>query len=588
MKSFFKTLLASILGFIIGMILLIFIFAAVISSVAKSDKISVKENTVLELNLNGEIPERNPEENPFAGLQDIQGIKMNITLGLRGIMDGLENAANDPKIKGVYLRTDLYSGGLATAEEIRNQIIKFRKSGKFVVSYSEVLTETGYFIASACDKVYLNPKGMVEFNGFSGKVTFFKGLLDKMGIEMEVFKAGKYKGAVEPFVQTSLSEPNREQIRTYVFELFGHHIKSISQSRNIDSAVLAGIANNFLARTAKKALEYKLIDGLKYEDEVEDEIRGRLKLKAEEKFKPLAFEKYLKNSGEQKYHADKIAIIYGVGEINLGKDETGESIGSETVAAAIKKARLNKKVKAVVFRINSPGGSSNASDIIAREIELCRKVKPVIVSFGNVAASGGYYIACLGDSIFAYPNSITGSIGVFALVPNTSTIYKKHLGLTYETVPTGEFAEIWRPDQGLSAGMRQYFQEMVGEVYIDFISVVSKGRKLDTSSVAAIAEGHVYTAMAAKKLGLIDAYGGIQRAVQSAAWKAGIKDYMIVEYPLMKSPFELLFGDKTAENMTKEVLKTHLGELYAPFEKARKYKDLKGTLMLMPWEISIQ
>jgi protease-4 len=280
-------------------------------------------------------------------------------------------------------------------------------------------------------------------------------------------------------------------------------------------------------------------------------------------------------------------VIYANGEIGMGKNESGESIGSETLAATIRKARLDKKIKAIVLRVNSPGGSSNASDIIAREIELCKKVKPVIVSFGDVAASGGYYIACGGDSIFAQKNSVTGSIGVFALVPNTSKLYKEHLGLSFETVPTGEFAAGWRPDEALSAGMRQYFQEMVNEVYIDFISIVAKGRKMDTATVARLAEGHVYTAIAAKELGLIDQYGGLQRAIQSAVWKSKVKEYRIVNMPELKSPWEMLFGPEGGEEISNKVMKAELGEFYQPLQDLKKIRSRTGMQMLMPWEITI-
>jgi protease IV len=416
---------------------------------------------------------------------------------------------------------------------------------------------------------------------------FYKGLMDKMGVQMEVFKAGKYKGAVEPFIQTSLSEPNREQIKTYVSESFGQSIKSIAKSRGIDSQTLADIANKFLARNAKKALEYKLVDGLKYQDEVEDEVKLKIGLKADDKFKAMAFGSYVQTDMDDEYSSDKIAVIYANGEINMGKNESGDGIGSESLAATIKKARLDKNIKAIVLRVNSPGGSSNASDIIAREIEVCRKVKPVIVSFGNVAASGGYYIACLGDSIFAYPNSITGSIGVFAMVPNTQKLYKEHLGLTYETVPTGEFSEGWRPDQPLSNGMRSYFQEMVNDIYGDFIGIVAKGRKLDTAAVAALAQGHVYTGVHAKTLGLIDGFGGIERALQSAAWKAKLKTYRVVEMPTLKNPFEMLFGKETMASVQENMMKEQFGTFYESAKRMKNVSTFTGAQMRMPWEIRV-
>ncbi|MBS3913830.1 MAG: signal peptide peptidase SppA [Bacteroidetes bacterium] len=586
--NFLKSILASIIGFIVGLGLVVLLFFIIIAGIVSNinKKPEVKGNTVLELRIAGAVPER-LAENPFANFGQGQAQDLNPTVGLDKIISGLEYAAKDKHIKGVILRPDLYAGGLATAEEIRSQILKFRKSGKFVYAYAEVLTDGGYFIATACDKIYLNPKGFLEFNGFSGKVAFYKGMLDKIGVKFEVFKAGKYKGAVEPFIQTSLSEPNRQQIRDYVNQLFGYHIKSISEARKIDSAELADIANKFLARTAAKALQYKLVDGLKYEDEVEAEIRSKIGLKKEDKYKPMAFASYVKSDLDEKYHSDKIAVIYATGDINMGKNESGDGIGSETLAANIRKARLDEKIKAVVLRVNSPGGSSNASDIIAREIEMCKKVKPVIISFGDVAASGGYYISCVGDSIFAYHNSVTGSIGVFALVPNTSGLYKDKLGLSFETVPTGEFAAGWRPDEALSEGMRQYFQEMVNEVYGDFIGIVAKGRKLDTSVVAGLAEGHVYTAIAAKKLGLIDNYGGIQRAIQSAAWKAKLKEYRVVSLPDLKSPWEMFFGNPDDEDMSSKILASQLGEFYAPIKELKRIQSKSGLQMIMPWEVKI-
>lgn len=574
-------------GFLIGLFLLVLIFAAIIGGAVNSDKVSVEDKTVLELRLNGSVPERTPVNNPFSGFANPTGLEIDGDVGLNGIIEGLKRAARDSKIKGILIRPDLYAGGLATAEEIHNQILNFRKSGKFVYAYGEAYTDGGYFIASACDKIFLNPKGVIEFNGFSGRVSFYKGLLDKAGIEFQVFKAGKFKGAVEPFIQESLSDPNREQIKQYVTELFGHHISRIAAARKSDSATMARVANEFLARNARKALEYKLVDGLKYEDEVEDLIMEKAGIDKEDKFKTLAFGKYLKTESDEKYHKDKIAVIYGLGEINMGKTQDENSIGSETLAATIRKVRLDKNIKAVVFRVNSPGGSSNASDVIAREIELCKKVKPVIVSFGDVAASGGYYISCMADSIFAYPNSVTGSIGVFALVPNVTKLYKQHLGLAYETVPTGEFAEGWRPDRPLTDGMKTYLQEMVNEVYGDFVGVVAKGRHLDSSRVLELAEGRVYTAMRAREIGLVDAFGGMERAMKSAAGKAGIKEYRVVEYPEQKSAFDMFFGDQGNEVLN-NMLKSQLGAAYESVEMLQQAQKMTGPQMLMPWNIQIR
>lgn len=582
--GFIKNVFASILGFFIGMVLFVLFFAAVIGSIAGGmDELpEVKKNTVLELSLNGDIPDRTIDD-PLAEIAN-KGLS---SMGLNSIIYGLDKAAKDDQIKGVILRTDLYAGSMGTAEEIRQKIQDFRKSGKFVIAYGEFYTDAGYYIASACDKVYLNPKGVLEFNGYAGQTAFYKGLFDKLGVTFEVFKAGKYKSAVEPFVQNNMSDANREQVKDYVFSLFGYCMKNIAKSRNLDSTAVADIANQFKARSAKLALQYKLIDGLKYEDEVENELIQLSQGKTDKKLAKYAFDQYAKGSWNAGSGEDKIALIYASGEINMGTNEDGDGIGSTTLAATLKKARLDSHIKAVVLRVNSPGGSSNASDIIAREIELIKKTKPVIASFGGVAASGGYYIACLADSIFVQPTTITGSIGVFAMIPNTTAMYKEKLGLNYETVPTGEYAVTWRPDAPLTDGMRSYFQGMVNDIYDDFTGIVSQGRHLDIDKVKQLAEGHVYTGIYAKNLKLADEYGGIQRAIQSAAAKAGLKKYRVVSMPKQKTTLELLFGKTASANAKEQLIKQELGHLHIPYEQMKKVLHSKGIYMRMPFDLTV-
>lgn len=586
--GFWKIVFASLTGFIFGLLIIFLFFVSVIISAINEGKNKGKigNNTVLELKLNGVVQDRGIAS-PFS---EFGGDDENMaTISMNGILNGLEAAKTDKKVKGILIRADLYAGGMGTAEEIRNKILDFRKSGKFAIAYSEVLTDAGYYISSACDKVYLNPKGMVEFNGFAAQLAMYKGMFDKLGLEFEVFKAGKYKGAVEPFTQTSISEPNRQQLKDYITDLFGHYISEIAKSRNLDSGSLANVANQFLARNAKKALENKLVDGLMYEDELETELKKRCGTKETEKLSKAGFSSYYNYVSDKGMgsNSNKIAVIFASGDIVQGKDETGEQTASETIAAAIRKARNEKHIKGVVLRVNSPGGSSFASDVIAREIELCKKVKPVIVSFGNVAASGGYYISSLADTIFAQPSTITGSIGVFALIPNTSSMFKNKLGMNWETVETGEYSVAWRPDQPLTPNMRNYFQEMVQEIYGDFVGIVAKGRKMDTASVNALAQGHVYTGIRAQKLGLTDKWGGLERAIQSAAWKAGIKEYDVVNYPKLKTPLEMFFGKTNAEEISNQMLKAQAGEFYPVLQDARKAMKVSGMQMRMPWEINV-
>jgi len=585
--GFLKNLLASILGFFIGMVLFIVFFAIIIGGIVSviEEKPEIKKNTVLQLTLTGDIPDRATDD-PLADIalanEDLSSV------GLNAILFGLDKAARDEKIKGVYLRTDLYAGSMGTAEEIRQKILEFRKTGKFVVAYSEIFSDAGYYIASACDKVYLNTKGILEFNGYAGQTALYKGLLDKAGLEVEVFKAGKYKSAVEPFIQNKMSDANREQVRDYVFSLFGYCMKNIGISRGIDSSVVANIANQFKASNASLALQYKLIDGLKYEDEVESELIMLSQGKDGKKLNKSDFGQYAKGSWNTGEGDDKIAIIYASGEINMGSNESGNGIGSTSLAATLKKARLDSHIKAVVLRVNSPGGSSHASDIIAREIELLRKAKPVIASFGGVAASGGYYIACLADSIFTQPTSITGSIGVFAMIPNTAKMYKEKLGLSYETVPTGDYAVTWRPDEPLSEGMRRYFQGMVNDIYNDFTGIVARGRHMDIESLKQIAEGHVYTGIYARNLNLTDAYGGIQRAITSAASKAKLKKYRVVSMPKQKSTLELLFGKAGTVDVKEKWIKEELGALHLPYAEIKRIMDSRGVFMRMPYDLKIQ
>lgn len=584
--GFLKNVFASIIGFFIGMVLIVFFFAAIITGIAGSidEKPELKNNTVLELNLTGDIPDRATDD-PLSEIS-ISGEELS-PVGLNAILFGLDKAAKDEKIKGVYLRTDLYAGSMGTAEEIRQKILEFRKTGKFVIAYAEFLSDAGYYIASACNKVYLNPKGVLEFNGYAGQTALYKGMLDKLGLEFEVFKAGKYKSAVEPFIQNKMSDANREQVRDYVFSLFGYCMKNIAVSRNMDSATVADIANGFKARNANLALQYKLVDGLKYEDQVEHQLIQLSQSNPGKKLNKYAFEEYAKGSWNTGEGEAKIAVIYASGEINMGNNESGDGIGSTSLAATLKKARLDSNIKAVVLRVNSPGGSSNASDIIAREIELIRRIKPVIASFGGVAASGGYYIACLADSIFAQPTTITGSIGVFAMIPNTSKMYKEKLGLSYETVPTGEYAVTWRPDEPLSDGMRSYFQGMVNDIYEDFTGIVAKGRRMDTGRVKQLAEGHVYTGIYAKNLNLTDAYGGLQRAITSAAAKAKLTKYRVVSLPKQKSTIELLFGKAGTAEVSDRLIKKEMEALHLPYAEMKRIMNSSGAYMRMPFDIQI-
>jgi protease-4 len=584
MKRFLKYFGVFLLGFfssIVTLVILIAISIAQFGSQKEPEQLS--ENSWLTLNLPSVLNDKS-ESDPFGEL--FAGFAGQEPVGLNQIMTAIENAQNNDKIAGILLDPGFFASGFGQAEEIRNALLNFKKSGKPVVAYSENYTEQGYYIASVCNEIFLNPKGLIEFNGLSSGVVMYKGMLDKLGVEFQVFKVGKFKGAVEPFIQNQLSDENKSQIREYINSIHNHAISRISEARGISIDSLRLISYDGQMFLSKHAEKYKFVDQLGYKDEVEAWIEKKYKTKNQ-----ISLRKFLKNEVEYKYSENKIAILYAEGEIVSGAaSQSGSQIASDDLVKEIRKIRANDQIKALVLRVNSPGGSSLASDIISREIELTKKKMPVIVSFGNVAASGGYYISCLADSIFAQPNSITGSIGVFALFPNTQKLYKEKFGLTYESINTGENSELWRPDQGISPIQGAKIQAMVDQIYDDFLSVVSKGRKMSKESVHEIAQGRVYSGLRAKELGLIDGVGGIDRAITSASKKAKLKDYKVMVYPEPKNPFEALLGEEFSDAFTKQQLKLaeELGINSSVIQELQSIKSMQGYQMRLPWSIDIR
>ncbi|NQV75505.1 MAG: signal peptide peptidase SppA, partial [Bacteroidetes bacterium] len=415
MKEFFKFVFASMLGFILSffavLLLLIVIVTAIVSTAGSDGKVSVTSNSILHVSLDYPIKERT-DKNPFAELS-LLGLESKKKIGLSEILQGIEDAKSDDHIKGIYLDASSIESGLATIEEIRNALIDFKKSGKFIIAYSEVYSQGAYYLATAADKIYLNPEGMIDFRGLSSEIMFFKGALDKLDIEAQIIKVGTYKSAVEPFILDKMSEPNKRQVTCFLGSMYDHFLSEISKSRKITKNTLFSLADSAKIRAPKDALTFKMVDGLKYKDEVLDELKKLTKIDKKKEIKSVSIEEYAPaEDGKEESSQNRIAVIYANGEIMSGEGND-ETIGSERISRAIRKARTDDKVKAIVLRVNSPGGSALASDVIWRETVLAKKSKPVIVSMGDLAASGGYYIACAADSIFAQPNTITGSIGVF-------------------------------------------------------------------------------------------------------------------------------------------------------------------------------
>ncbi len=586
MKQFFKYVFATIIGVLLCLVIFTFVVLGLISSARSDKKTEVEANSVLRLSLDYAIKERT-SANPLSGIPFLN-LSVKKTPGLNEILASIKRAKTDDNIKGIYLDESYMLSGQATSEEIRNELLDFKKSGKFVLAYGEIYTQGAYYLASVADKIYLNPKGIFEFRGFHSQYTFFKGALEKLGIEAQVIKVGTFKSAVEPFILDKMSEPNRLQVNSYLGSLYDYFLTGISKSRKLNKDSLFNIANNLRIKYPEDALKYKLIDGLKYKDEILDELKKRTGKDKDETVNMVELSDYVQPNDDQEKSSSnsRIAIVYASGDIGGGEGDDN-SIGSEGISKAIRKARMDKKVKAVVLRINSPGGSSLASDVLWREVMLTKKVKPIIVSMGDVAASGGYYMACAADSIFAQPNTITGSIGIFAILPNMQNFLNQKLGVTFDGVKTGKFADLGDVTRPLNPAERAILQDQVNRGYLDFTSAVATGRKKSQKYIDSIGQGRVWTGSQALKIGLVDRLGNIDDAIHSAAAKAKLKDYQLVAYPEQKSLFEN-FGSGLASEAKTYMVKQELGESYKYYEELKTILKFSGTQMRLPYTLDIR
>lgn len=575
MKSFLKNILTTIIGIIssiIVMILLIIGFVAIISS---EDEVKVKENSILKIDLaNTSVVERS-SENPFDGLSLSGDVAS--TIELKQVLDNIEKAKLDDNIKVIYINTSYVSAGISQIEEIRNKLLEFKQTGKPIIAYSEVYNQAAYYLSSVANKVYLNPEGVVELKGLSAGFMFYKGLLEKLDIEVQIIRHGKFKSAVEPFMLDKMSDANREQMQLLLNSFADNLFDSIASQRGMTLSDIHNHANNLSLENAKSCLDLHYVDALLYQDQVDDSL---LVISKSEKLNFISLNKYSNVKVEKKeISRNKIAIIYATGEINSGEGDE-KSIGSETTAKAIKTAREDKNVKAIVLRVNSPGGSALASDVIWRETVLAKEEKPLIVSMGDYAASGGYYIACAADSIVANPTTLTGSIGVFGMIPNLQKLYKNKLGISIDTVNTNKHA-----DMGMNRALTKFeedkIQKSVVDIYTTFITHVGEGRNMSTTAVDEIGQGRVWTGYDAKDIGLIDTYGGLEKAIEIAVYLAEIEDYRIISLPKKKDPFAELaqkFGGETSISdlvMLKLGLKT---ELTNPIENLLKRDKIQARI----------
>ena len=589
MREFFKYVFATVVGIVISSVVLVILFFVIligaVSSFSDDKKVEVKSNTVLYLDLDQPITERTPE-NSLAGLP-IFGASEGKAIGFNDLIKALNAAKSDDKIKCVYINVSSPNAGMATMLEVRNAIIDFKKSKKPIIAYSEVYTQGAYYLASAADKVYLNPQGALEFKGFSSELTFFKGALDKLGIEAQIIRVGNYKSAVEPFIATKMSDYNKKQVTAYVGGLYSTFLKGISETRNISIDSLIAIADDYKIKQPKDALAFKMIDALKYKDEVLEELKKITGKGKNSSISTVNIHDYYTNLPKEVFTgSNKVAVIYANGDI-VGGEGSDEQIGSERISRAIRKARLDDKVKAIVLRVNSGGGSALASDVIWREIILTKKTKPVIASFGDVAASGGYYIASAADSIFVQPNTITGSIGVFGIIPNLQNLLNNKLGITFDVVKTGKYADIMTTTRPLTAGERFIIQNDVNHVYDTFITRVADGRRKTKMQVDSIGGGHVWIGTDAVKNGLADRLGSFNEAITAAAKKAKVKEYKVVEYPEKIDPIKS-FLSNAKENISIYYTQKELGENYLIYKKMQNAIKNSGIQAKMDYEILIK
>jgi len=585
MRSFFKIFFASFLALMVFMLIGVLIVLAMIAGATSDKTPSLGSKGVLMLDLTKEYKEQK-NDNP---LNTLRGNADENVPGLYDVVRMIAYAKTDSSVKGIYIKGDDNANGFAASEEIRNALLNFKQSKKFIIAFGDVMSQKAYYVASAADKVYCNPKGTVDWRGLESTLFFLKGTLEKLEIEPQIFYAGKFKSATEPLRAYQMTEPNKLQTSVYLNDLYSRILMAAAEKSKSDTASLRQLANSGVVQTASEAAMYHLIDGLRYDDEVKNEIIKSIKIDPSDKINFITFGKYAKAVDFTPNGGDRIAIIYAEGEIADGKGDGGTTIGSDYYRNLIRKVRLDKDIKAIVFRVNSPGGSALASEEIWREISLAKKAKPVVVSFGDVAASGGYYISCDADSIFAQPNTITGSIGVFGIIPNIKKFFNNKLGVTFDGVKTSPFADMPSASRPLNAAEKQFVQNSIDTIYTTFKSRVAQGRKLPLQVVDSIAQGRVWTGQRALQIGLVDKLGNINDAVACAARMSKSKEYTLREYPEKKTFLEDLLKNYKDEMKT-ETIRDEIGkEQYAVLKQLKNIRSMVGIPQTrLPFDFSIR
>ena len=585
MKDFLKMTFASIIGMVIAGFVLLIMGISVIGGMVATTEVAtvVKENSVFVLDLKGSVVERY-EENPFEQLMSEEIT----TRGLEDILASIEKAKNDPKIKGMLINAEAFACSTASLQDIRTAIANFKESGKFVVAYSGAYTQGAYYVSTVADKVFLNPSGSISWHGLSAQTMFLKDLLAKVGVKMQIFRVGTYKSAVEPFIATEMSPANREQTLAFTQSIWNEIVSEVSESRNISVEKLNEMADKCMDfQPAEAYVENGLADQLMYKDEVLSYLKKLTNISEKSTLNTLTLDD-MKNLAvpSTAKGRDVIAVYYAFGEIDNAADPYNEGIVSEKVTKHLRDLRNDDNVKAVVLRVNSPGGSAYGSEQIWREVSLLKEKKPVVVSMGDYAASGGYYISCNADSIVADPTTLTGSIGIFGMFPNVKGLTDK-IGLSFDVVKTNTYADFGAMGRPLNDGEKALMQNMVNEGYELFVKRCAEGRGMTTDEIKKIAEGRVWTGTKAKELGLVDELGGLDKALEIAIGKAGLDAYTVMSYPGKKSFFDMLTDTKPGGYIQSRILKGKVGELYNQFDWLNNFENCDKIQARVPFELNI-
>ena len=588
MKDFLKFTLATVTGIIISSVVLCFISILVVFSMVSSldSKTQVRKNSVMMLDLNGTLTERS-QENPldFLMKEDYK------TYGLDDILSSIRKAKENEDIKGIYIQATSLGAGFASLEEIRDALKDFKESGKFIVAYGDTYTQNLYYLSSVADKVLLNPQGMLEWRGLAATPMFFKDLLEKIGVEMQIFKVGTYKSAVEPFISTEMSPANREQVNVYLSSIWEQITSSVAESRNLSVEALNKEADRMLMfYPAEESVKNGLVDTLIYKNDVRDYLKNMVGIDKDDNMPVLGIQDMInvKKNVPRDKSGNVIAVYYAYGEIDGGSSaSTDEGINSEKVIKDLRKLKDDENVKAVVLRVNSPGGSAYGSEQIWYAVNQLKKEKPVIVSMGDYAASGGYYIACNADTIVAEPTTLTGSIGIFGMMPNAKGLTEK-LGVNFDVVKTNPYADFGNLTRPMNDGEKGLMQMYVNKGYELFLTRCSDGRGISMEELDKIAQGRVWTGSTAKELGLVDELGGLDKALEIAIAKAGVDAYTVMNYPKKEGFLESLMNTNPGNYIKARMLNGKMNDVYRQFSIIENFDKIDRIQARVPFELNIQ